>query len=171
MKYTECSSCQKTTIPITESIKIDGLLFCHACAQTTYPHEYLLEDKVVEQQFDPTICAFCKTDYGDLELPKTTKYPICADCQVDLDQRVFPSWVKAFFAGILLIVLLAFVWNWKYYQAYKNVRKANLYYVSGDYANATQSMTAASETVSEVSDLKTMATYFNGIDLLPKSLS
>jgi hypothetical protein len=79
-----------------------------------------------------------------------------------------PNWVKAFFVGILVIVVGSIIWNWNYYAAYMNIKKSNEYFKNGDYFNAALVMKSASEKVPEVEDIKTISIYFNGINLLAK---
>jgi tetratricopeptide (TPR) repeat protein len=171
MKHVECSQCQKTTIPMNESIKVDGLIFCNDCAEKQFADRSLLEGKLLENDIDPTVCAFCSEDKGDIDLPKTSKYPICDDCAVDLKKRVMPDWVKAFFAAVVVIVIGSFIWNWKYYQAYNDIKKANAFFAAGNASEAANLMASASEKVTEVNDLKIATAYFKGWDFMSKDKS
>jgi hypothetical protein len=168
MKHTQCNTCHSTTVPMSESIKIDGSVFCVSCYKAKFYDEQALFGKVVEECFDPTVCAFCQKDNGDIDFPKTSKYPICNDCAVDIKSRTFPNWVKAFFAGIIVIVIFSFTWNWKYYQAYRNIKLSSVAMAEGNYASASSLMSFASEKVPEVADLKTLESYYKGLDFMTK---
>lgn len=66
---------------MNETIKIDGQIYCHDCIESQHPEKDELKNKLIEKQFDPTICSFCNKDFLDLELNKIGSYPICKDCE------------------------------------------------------------------------------------------
>lgn len=166
MRKTDCGVCEKTDLPLNETIKIDGKTYCADCFQKNFSDQSQLEFRTVEKEADPTVCAFCEKDFGDVELNKISTYPACADCTADIKNRTFPTWVKAFFIGIVVIVVGAFFWNWKYYQAYNDIQKSNESFGMGDYATAAALMTSAGKKVPEVEDVETLAAYFRGISFL-----
>lgn len=171
MRKIDCNICDNKELPLNDTIKIDGKVYCSSCFETHYSDQKKLENRIVEKEIDPTICSSCSKEFGEVELNKISTYPICNDCETTIKNKNFPTWVKGFFIGILVIVVGSFVWNWKYYSAYKNFQKSNEYFQNGDYANATLLMKFASEKVPEVDDIKTLSTYFNGIELLAKDKS
>jgi hypothetical protein len=171
MKHTTCNTCNATTIPMSESIKIDGSVFCVNCYNAKFPYEHNLAGRKVEECFDSTVCAFCQKDNGTLDLPKKSKYPICDDCVKDINKRTFPNWVKAFFAGIIVIVVFSFAWNWKYYQAYNNIKLSNIAMAQNNFESAANLITAASEKVPEVADIKILESYYKGLDFMSKDKS
>ncbi|MBK9250109.1 MAG: hypothetical protein IPM69_18875 [Ignavibacteria bacterium] len=120
---------------------------------------------------DPTICFSCSKDFGDRELRKISVYPVCDDCEIMIQNRSFPTWVKGFFVAILLIVIGSWIWNWNFYQAYGNFREALESFSTGDVTNARRLMSLASDEVPEVDDLKTLSRYFHGIELLKEDKS
>jgi hypothetical protein len=124
-----------------------------------------LAGKLVEKQHDPTICAFCNLDDG-LPLNKISDFPVCSACEIKVHNRTFPTWVKAFFGGVLLIVVFSFFWNWKYYQAYSAINQSTHYLNEGNLQKAFAFMSDASKKVPEVDDLNTMAEYLHGLSLL-----
>src|SRR5258708_17262214 len=69
-------------------------------------------------------CAFCKTDFGGAPLEKLSVYPICEACKTELDKKIFPLWVKLFFAGVMLLVVFSIFFNGRFYAAYMNVKQA-----------------------------------------------
>ncbi len=168
MKNIDCNICETKNIPLNETIKIDGNVYCSACFEAHFSDENELKGKIVEKEVDPTICASCNKDFGEIELKKISVYPVCEACQVDIKNKAFPTWVKGFFLGVSAIVVIGFIWNWKYYQAYNDIKQANNLFEAADYENAALLMFRASHAVSEVEDLKTIASYFHGIDLLSK---
>ncbi len=171
MKIVACSHCDKKTVPLNDTIKISGKVYCNDCLQSEFPDEEALKGHIVEREFDPTVCASCSKDFDNIELKKVSSYPICNECEQDIKNKTFPMWVKAFFIGILVIVVSAFSWNWKYYQAYNNIKQSNEFAQKGDYAHAADLMGSASEKVPEVEDIRTMASYYKGIKLLSEDKS
>jgi tetratricopeptide (TPR) repeat protein len=171
MKNTACDHCDNKAVPVNDTIKIDGEVFCIPCFESNFTGKKDLEGRLVEKEPDPTICSSCNKDFNDIELKKISRYPVCKECEIKIQNRTFPGWVKGFFAGIVGIVIFSIFWNWKYYQAYINVKKSNEYFIKGDYFTACNLMASASEKVPEVEDLKIISSYFKGIDLLTKDKS
>jgi tetratricopeptide (TPR) repeat protein len=162
MKYSDCNFCDKKSIPINETIKVDGDVHCKSCFETNYTDEKLLHGKKVEQEFDSTICSSCGKDNGDIDLKKIANYPLCNDCELNIKKRTFPTWVKAFLVFIILITVFSFFWNWKYYQAYNEIKESNTHFENGDILNASKSMQKASNRVSEVKDLEVLSNFYRG---------
>lgn len=171
MITTNCSSCNNQEIPINSSIKIDGQIYCHNCFENQYSEKDALKNKLVEKQFDPTICSFCNKDFLDLELNKIGSYPICNDCEITVKNKTFPTWVKVFFISIVFIIIGSFFWNWKYYTAYNQVLESNRSVEKGDYNKGSFFMNEASKIVPEIEDLHMLSNYYKGIDLLMKDKS
>ncbi|WP_113638450.1 hypothetical protein [Nubsella zeaxanthinifaciens] len=171
MKKTDCEICDQKELPLNDTIKIDGKVYCANCLETHFPDQTMLAGKKIEKEVDPTICASCAKDFGEQELQKISTYPVCQQCEIDIKERVFPLWVKLFFIAVLLIVAISFAWNWKYYSAYSNIKKSNEYMQSANYGKATALMQLASEKVPEVEDIKSLATYFKGLDLMSRDKS
>jgi len=166
MKHIQCDHCKKNAIPMNNSLQIDGYLYCNDCVEKLFSKKDSLNNKKVVQVLDPTVCSNCNSDFNETELNKISHYPVCKDCETKINNRTFPFWVKAFMSGIMVVVVLGFIWNWKYYNAYSNIKKANEYFQKADYSNAYKYMNSASEEVVEVDYLRTMASYFKGIYLL-----
>src|SRR5262249_26977112 len=125
MKQIDCDICHSRDLPLNETIRIDGKVYCGKCFESSFPDQKVPEDRNVEKDMDPTVCSSCNKDFGDIELKKIAAYPICDECEVKIRNRAFPTWVKAFFAAIMVIVIVAFIWNWKFYQAYNDIQEAN----------------------------------------------
>ena len=171
MRKTDCNICDKKAISLNDTIKIDGKVYCDVCFETHFANQQSLEDKLVEKEADPTICSSCGKDFGETELNKISTYPICSDCEIAIKNKTFPTWVKGFFIGILVIVVGSFIWNWKFYMAYQNLQKSFETFQKGDYKQAGLLVRSASEVVPEAEDLKTLVSYFQGIDLLTNDKS
>ncbi|MFL9845843.1 hypothetical protein [Flavobacterium rhizosphaerae] len=171
MKLTACNICNQDNVPLNNTLKVNGQVHCSNCLEEHFSHKDMLQDKVVEKEHDPTVCSFCNKDFEEKELGKLSVYPTCADCREDIKKKTFPLWVKGFFAAIIVIVVFAFVWNWKYYAAYNNIQDAFAYSALGDYHAALGQMEAAEAKVPEVYDLSVLSAYFRGIDFLANNKS
>lgn len=171
MRLIECHICDTKNIPMNDTIKVDGKVNCANCFETNFLDQKDLEGKLVEKDKDPTICTSCNKDFEDNELRKIANHPICDSCEIEIKNKTFPLWVKGFFIGILVIVLGSFFWNWKYYQAYHDIKQANEFFQKQDYAKATLLMNNASNKVPEVEDLTILSIYFHGLELLSKDKS
>jgi hypothetical protein len=171
MRIVSCSHCSKENVPLNDTIKISGKVYCSDCFESEFPEKEDLKGLIVEKEFDPTVCASCSIDFDTIELKKISTYPICNQCETTIKNRTFPMWVKGFFIGILVIVVTAFSWNWKYYQAYDNIKQSNQYAQKGNYTQAAVLMGSASEKVPQVEDLRTLASYYKGIGLLTEDKS
>lgn len=171
MRTADCSTCEKRAIPLNDTIKVDNQVYCESCFEKNFAHESRLKDKKIEREIDPTVCSSCSKDFGERELNKISAYPICPDCEISIKNKTFPVWVKGFFVAIIVIVVVSFAWNWKFYRAYNEIKESGVYFANGDYSNAASLMQSASEKVPEVEDLTTLASYYRGIDLLTKDKS
>jgi hypothetical protein len=159
----ECGVCNNKSVPQNESIKVDEIVYCGNCFAKSYPNKDTLRNKIVDKELDPTVCARCTTDFGKTELTKISRYPVCDGCNRIMSERTFPLWVKGFFGATVALVIFAFAWNWKFYQAYDAIKQANAAFTQSDYAKASQLMSFASEKVPSVDDVTILAKYFRGI--------
>ena len=171
MRYIDCDNCGTKYISLNETIKIDSKVYCNNCFQSNFADTNSLADKTVVKELDPTICASCSKDFGLVELKKISSYPVCGDCEVKIKNRTFPTWVKAFLAAIVIIVVVSFIWNWKYYTAYNDIQESYKSMNKDDVAAAVRLMNSAIEKVPEASDLKVLAAYFQGIEYLKNDRS
>jgi hypothetical protein len=116
-----------------------------------------------------SVCAFCKNDFKGIILDKISAYPICDSCKVNLDKKIFPMWVKLFFAGVILIVVFSMFWNWRFYKGYIDIGKANRAFATGKVPEAASLMETAAADVPEAKDLVALASYFKAVDLYKKT--
>lgn len=168
MKYTSCENCGKTNIPLNSTVKIDNKVFCEDCIKQNFQTEEQIKGKSVEHQFDETVCSQCSKDFGDTILKKVSVYPICGDCEKKIRNKTFPFWVKAFLSGILLITVFSFFWNWKYFNAYKDLEQSYEYLNKGNIEKAFTLISSVKSTVPEDEGVNLLYRFFNGINLLTK---
>jgi hypothetical protein len=74
MKRIDCNICDEKEIALNDSIKIDGIVYCKNCFDSHFSDQNNLNNKLIENELDPTICSFCNKDYGQSELNKISIY-------------------------------------------------------------------------------------------------
>ncbi len=171
MRKITCDCCNNPEVALNSSVKIDGKVHCENCVKSNFTEGENLEGRVTHTDLDPTICAYCQKDFDERELRKLSKYPICDPCHADLQKRILPVWVKAFFAGILILVLFSFFWNWRFYQGYRDLNTSTSLASVSHFEEASKTIHQASTEVPEVEDLKTLDNYYKGMDLFYKDKS
>lgn len=171
MNCTTCDQCKNTAVPLRESVSVDGRIYCSACFSQEFADQAYLEGKNIVRQTDPTVCIKCESDFGNEILPLVAGYPVCGDCKIQMDRRIFPLWVKLFLSGIAAIVVFSFFWNWNYYQAYRDLNASQAELDLGHVDKAARLMNAAREEADEVEELKFLSAYFTGINLLQQDKS
>jgi hypothetical protein len=164
MRSITCGSCHASS-PMNSAIQIDDVIYCETCLKEKFPDDNSIKGKNVVRLFDPTICFSCASDAGDTPLPKLGEYPVCETCSQQIKERIFPTWVKAFFAGVLLLVAFSLIWNWRFIRAHdllENSRpgpEASLEFVHDYYEKV-------SADVPEISDFYQLAQYHKGVMFL-----
>lgn len=166
MRHVDCDVCEAKHIPLNDTIKIDGRVHCSDCFNAHYTSEEDLQGKEIEKDYDPTVCSFCLTDFDDVEVGVLSNRPICDSCEVAIRERTFPTWVKAFLAAIVVLVIGSVVWNMRYYQAYREVNESYSRIQMQDYSGAAGLMKSASLRLPEVEDLAILSAYSHGLELL-----
>ena len=109
-------------------------------------------------------CAFCKNNFPGITLNQLSVYPICDDCKINLDNRIFPLWVKLFFAGVLALVVFSIAWNMRFFLAYTDLR--NSFNDAGSTIKAAYYTQKAADEVPEANDLAALANFYKGVNLL-----
>ncbi|HEY5747137.1 MAG TPA: hypothetical protein VIU12_13720 [Chryseolinea sp.] len=170
MRHVTCSHCNRTDVPVNESLHIDDVVFCHTCVNATFTEDQLKGRNVVNE-FDPTVCSSCSKDFGDTTLAKVAQYPMCPACAKAIEKKSFPTWVKAFFIGILVVVVFSTIYNWRFIEGYKEMNAATRAMQAKDYKTAARNLSAAFGHVPEQQDLKHLAHYCQGVTFLEEDNS
>lgn len=166
MRFLTCGICGNEKSPLNESLRVDDVVYCQNCLKEKFPNEAGLKGKKIVHEFDPTICSSCSKDSGDSPLRRLGSYPICDSCEQALQAKIFPAWVKAFFAGVMLLVVFSLAWNWRFIEAYYQIKKTEDVLVSGSVNEAADLFAGISTNVPEISDFRQMANYYKGLRLL-----
>lgn len=171
MRCVDCSVCNAKEVPVNDAVKIDGVVYCSSCVGSSFPDESDLVGHDVVRDVDPTVCALCESDFGDVELRVLAGRPICDSCEEEIRKRAFPTWVKVFFAAVLVLVVSSGAWNMRYYLAYSDLKQAFARAGAQDFMNAAALMSSASSRVPESEDLKVLSAYYRGVDYLSNDKS
>ena len=171
MKLVTCGICRNEKTPVNSSLRIDDVVYCENCLKQNFPTDADLEGKSIVREFDPTICTQCSNDFGEVHLKHVGSYPMCDWCKQKLEARIFPNWVKAFLAGVAILVVLSLALNWRFIEAYYQIQKMVSVLEHGSDQEAFDLYSKISENVSEVSDFATLANYHKGRILLAEDKS
>ncbi len=163
----KCTQCGRT-LPIKETSKTDDRILCAEC------YEKLTSTGTAASEFryqtDPTVCGRCGFDNGSTPLPTLANLPMCQQCTDSLRNRPFPSWIKVSLAGLIIFVVLAAVWNMRFFLAWQDTRGA-FKLMGQDMGQAAERMRTARDRVPESSDLQTLSAFFDGIVYLQQNRS
>jgi len=160
MVKVKCSECGRV-LPMKDTSRADDHILCVNCYEklTSMPGTVTSEFR---HQIDPTVCGRCGFDNGSNPLPTLANLPMCQPCTDYLRNRPFPSWIKVSFAGLILFVVLAGVWNMRFFLAWED-SKAAFKLMRQDMGQAAERMRAAQSRVPESSDLQTLSAFFDGV--------
>jgi hypothetical protein len=79
MRSLTCQGCGQTH-RMNETFDIQGRTFCAICCEEFLREQGHLAPVQVARQVDPTICAICGADNGDVPLRLYHHQPLCAAC-------------------------------------------------------------------------------------------
>jgi tetratricopeptide (TPR) repeat protein len=120
MREGTCSGCGLTA-PIGSFYSIASKLFCEPCSwkeeRAAAEHGEKLEKVSV---IDGSVCARCKTraqDSGSADFPAFKGVPLCPNCQQQIHNWPYPTWLKASLIGLLILLAVALVHGRKYFHA------------------------------------------------------
>lgn len=150
-----------------ETFHIEGRTLCVDCANKFAAGGGNCEG--ARQHIDPTVCANCGADGGDVPHAELASLPTCSTCIEFFRNRPYPAWVKAFFAGVLILVAVSLVWNWRFFQAYFEIKGAFAALSVGDSDKAIEQISAAEKHASEAKHLSTTANFIRGVACLQKN--
>lgn len=160
MLKAKCSVCGKI-LPLKNTSKTDDRILCvHCYEKLTSTQETITSE--FRYQVDPTVCGRCGFDNGSHPLPTLASQPMCQQCTDYLRNRPFPSWIKASFAGLIIFVVLAAVWNMRFFLAWEDTKRA-FKLMGQDMGQAAERMRTARNRVPESPDLQAFSAFFDGV--------
>ncbi|MFN2571134.1 MAG: tetratricopeptide repeat protein [Gemmatimonadales bacterium] len=136
MRYLKCSSCSGQ-FKAGEMFFYDDAPVCEPCGDRLVTEAAARHYKPqVVRILDPTICSRCKTDNGDTDLRLIGAVPFCPSCGAILYAYPFPTWLKASFAALLLLLAFALWRDAPYFSAGRHLAEARRDMARENYTSA-----------------------------------
>jgi tetratricopeptide (TPR) repeat protein len=157
---------------MNDTVKIRGLGYCKKCAEKI-AEDWSVEKQQKEIKFepDPTVCGFCGMDGVRREFERIAQIPACDNCVDKLRHRPFPAWIKITAAAILVLSVLLFIRNLRFFQGYMEFNKAVAFIEEGDVINASEYARMAREHVPENDEIRGTADFLEGLKLASEDRS
>jgi tetratricopeptide (TPR) repeat protein len=149
--------------------KTDDRILCADCYEKLTKTQETIASEF-SYQVDPTVCGRCGLDNGSNPLPTLATLPMCQQCTDYLRNRPFPTWIKTSFAGLIIFVVLAAVWNMRFFLAWEDTKVA-FKLMGQDMGQAAERMRTARNRVPENSDLQALSGFFDGVVYLQQGKS
>ncbi|MBP1777606.1 MAG: hypothetical protein H6Q86_3616 [candidate division NC10 bacterium] len=168
MRRAICDRCQQTHA-VKDMFLVFGRPLCEPCADAELGErgDENIPDGAVQRQVDPTICSGCERDNGDRPFPLLGGgVPACPECERTFRNPSFPGWVKAGFAGLIVLMVLSSLGNWRFLKGYLDFRNGVRRVAAQDLNSAVALLDSASESVPESVELAGWAALAHGWLLL-----
>ena len=160
MLKVKCSVCGKI-LPMKDTSKTDDRILCVDCYEKLTSTKETVASEF-RYQTDPTVCGRCGLDNGSNPLPTLASQPMCQPCTDYLRNRPFPLWIKTSFVGLIIFVVLAAVWNMRFFLAWQDT-KAAFKLMGQDMGQAAERMRTARSRVPESSGLQELSAFCDGV--------
>src|SRR5262245_28151332 len=153
--------------PTTPSRGRAAVLPCAPAVDSPLPRQVTMDaaNEAPRQQEGPppNACFRCGTNYGSVALPRIAGLPVCDSCSQILRNRPFPGWIKGSLTGLLLLAVVAFVYNERFFFAHVEMQRGLRDLKSGNLERAVERFRAASERVPDEPQLRALARYFQAM--------
>lgn len=166
MQHITCGICGNDKSPTNASLVVDNVVHCDQCLKEKFPLENDLKGKAVVRKFDPTVCMNCERDGGEMSFRLHGSFPMCDDCLRAVQAKIFPTWVKAFFAGVLFLVVFSLAWNWRFIDAYYKNKKSDYVAENGTLEEVADHYASLADNLPEVREVQDISNYYKGLLLL-----
>src|SRR5438552_415071 len=121
MKRLACTKCS-TQHSMGEMYGAMGMSLCSTCAEAWVDEQrqngVTISKGTIARLVDPTICAICSSDNGEVAFDTPNGVPFCAECTERCFRYPYPAWIKASMVIVLALVITSFVHNWRFVQGY-----------------------------------------------------
>jgi hypothetical protein len=159
----DCQGCGQH-FPLAETAMVKERYLCKECTKKAVEAKDATWEEV-GRNVDATLCFRCKKDNGEHEFEKVAGLGACPECTKFLRNRPFPNWVKMAMAGMLLLALAAGLYNWRFADAYIDLKAGRAAADEGEFDRASLLMESAARSVPESQDLKVLSHFYKGLDL------
>ena len=161
-----CDQCQKP-FPMNDTLRVEERILCDSCCDTVLKNR---DESAPELDFerlnDPTVCVQCKQDFDRAELPLLAGVPVCTSCETLFRNYPFPPWIKLSLCAVVVFVLVSLFWNLRFFHGYRAFNRSFAFLAQGDVAGAAALMSDAARYVPESDDIRILACFAQGLDLL-----
>jgi DNA-directed RNA polymerase subunit RPC12/RpoP len=169
VKELTCERCGRE-FPSNDTLKVRESVLCKSCAESLFSEENIPANQV-RRQVDPTVCIGCGLDNGDADLATLGQLPVCPACEALFKNRPFPGWVKATLVGMVALVVSMLVWNWRFVQAYYEIKCYESAMTAGDFQQGATNFVSASRRIPENPELQAYGAFYEGVLLLRQDKS
>jgi hypothetical protein len=154
MRTMACEGCGKV-LGMNDLYEVLGRRLCQPCGEKELAEKApgRKAEEIVEPLLDPTVCAICEKDAGNEELRTVAGAPVCEACEQGLRRRPVPGWVKAAGVVVLALACLSLARNWRFFEAYWELRQAAGAQEAGEMGRAHALLASAAERVPECREL------------------
>lgn len=159
MRKVVCEGCDNQH-PTAEMSNVGGRTLCSACVAEFVQEHGGAVVTPIKKLADPTICANCGIDGGDVPHGQLGAAHVCHACTDFFRNRPFPGWVRFSFAAVLVLVVVSFVWNFRFLQGHFEMKAAMR---SRDLRKSAELSAAAAEHVPEAPIFGEVASFFQGM--------
>jgi len=166
MQETSCVACQ-AQVPKSQAFTAAGQTFCADCLEKMLAGQGKnAATDGISRMVDPTVCVHCAADNGAAEWSQLAGLPTCDKCTDFFRNRPFPNWLKISAAVFLLVAVVAFVHNWRFFSAYVEYLRG-LRALEQEHVEAgIDLLDSAAKRVPEVPDLAVLPNLLNAQRLI-----
>ena len=136
MRHLKCDSCG-AQFPAAQMFGVNDMTVCEPCGDRLLVEAEAkrLKPRVV-RIVDATICSRCKRDNGETDFRLIGGAPFCPSCGAALYAYPFPLWLKASFAGLLVLLGIGLWHDGPYFAAGRHLAAARRDMDHNDYKSA-----------------------------------
>jgi hypothetical protein len=168
MRTVVCDGCGDHLF-LGETAKVKDRCMCLSCTEKAVEAKEAAWTDVTRNS-DLTVCFHCKKDNGEKDFEPVAGLGACPQCTAWMRNRPFPQWVTMAFVGMALAVVAAGMLNWRFVDAYLDV-KACRAAAGNDLGRAALLAEQAAKNVPESRDVKILAHFYKACDLLHRDKS
>lgn len=167
MRRANCAQCGNS-FALGELFSVAGQTLCQACAEQRLAQNpaLRLQANAVTRQADPTVCARCGADQGEIELPRTIGLPMCQECEDRVRRYPFPLWVKFAAAAVIALAVVSLWHNERFLTGGWELARGQNAAKAGDFARAWRLMDDVAARVPEQAWLASVAAAYHGMWLM-----
>lgn len=166
----KCSACAKEGIGLKDAVRSEGKILCMDCFRKEHPEDLIGERGIVSLS-DAHYCLLCGSHRAERPYQTYDGTPICQACLEKNLSKPFPKWVQAFFAGVVLLVIVSVIWNWRFFEGYRALKSMGSGLERGDLDQVVENATDAADALPELVEVEGARRYYRGIQLLSRDSS